>query len=46
MMSMLLSQMATDAWRGLVAVAAALAGTAARLSMNGATAATSTNCRL
>ena len=31
MMSMLLSQMATDALRGLVAVAAALAGTAVRL---------------
>jgi uncharacterized protein YjiS (DUF1127 family) len=31
MMSMLLSQMATDAWRGLVAVVAAVAGFAVRL---------------
>jgi uncharacterized protein YjiS (DUF1127 family) len=31
MMSMLLSRMATDAWRGLVAVCTALARTAARL---------------
>jgi uncharacterized protein YjiS (DUF1127 family) len=31
MMSMLLSQMATDAWRGLTAVAAALAGYVVRL---------------
>jgi uncharacterized protein YjiS (DUF1127 family) len=31
MMSMLLGQMATDAWRGLTAVAAALAGYVVRL---------------
>jgi uncharacterized protein YjiS (DUF1127 family) len=31
MMSMLLSQMATDAWRGLVAVVATVAGFAVRL---------------